>query len=188
MQNSEERDFREPLLYDVAVKGNDANFWDVDTGSLSVASNKLRVSNASTSSYAQFKFGDFEFAVNVPTTPAAGIGPNIWGIRNIGDSDNRGAAFFMIDTEFWTVSYNDFGTRQRTAVTFDSDNWDGAQRRYRIVHEPGDVTFLVNDTVVARHFTSAGVSGIPQALRIDNDSASNLDVGFVAVRGSRNVV
>lgn len=188
MQRSEERDLRERLLYDVAVKGLDANFWDQDTGTSTISSNKLRNSSASLSSYAQFAFGDFEFAVNVPTSPAAGIGPNIWGLRNIGDTDNRSGAFFMIDTEFWAVSYNDAGTRQRTAITFDSDAWDGAEERYRIVWEAGDVTYLVNDTVVARHFTSVGTSGIPQALRIDNDSASNLDVGFVTVRNARIVV
>jgi len=186
MIRSEEKDLRDALVYDVAVKGNDANFWDVDTGTLSVASNKLRVSNASTSSYSQYVFGDFEFAVNFPDSDAAGIGPQIVGLRNIGDSDNRGAAFFQMDTEFYAVSYDDFGTRQRTQITF--NDWDDAQHRFRIMWEPDGIKFLVNDSVVATHTTSYGVSGIPQALRLDNDSATNLDVGFVAVRNSRKVI
>ncbi len=188
MIRSEERDLREPMLYDVSIKGLDANFWKQDTGTTTVASNKLRNSAASLSSYAQFVFGDFEFAVNVPTTPAAGIGPNIWGLKNIGDTNSRGAAYFTIDTEFYAVSFDDFGNRQRTAITFDSTNWDGADVRYRIISEAERVDFLVNDTIVAQHSTRVGRSGIPQALRIDNDSASNLDVAFVAVRGSRIVV
>ncbi len=195
MIRSEEIDLREGLVYDVAIKGNDANFWKTDTGALSISSLKLRFNASTASSYAQFLYGDFDFFLAVPT-PGAGSSRK-WGLVNAGDSDERGSVYFQMDTEFYAVIKSETGVKQRTAITFDSDNWDSALTHYRIRWEDDGVQFLVNDTVYVTMpivknsvTTSTGQinTSIPQALRIVNNDANNVDLAHLLVRHSRKVI
>ncbi len=194
MQNSEERDLREGVFYDAYVKGLDANFWDPDTGTVTATGGKLRYTSAGNVSYAQFLYGDFEFALNVPTSPSAAEAKE-WGLINPGDSDQRGSIYFQIDTEFYTVTEDETGAQRRTLITWDT-NWDGVQTRYRFVWEEDGVRFLINDTVIATHGGpyQGGTSSIqintsiPLSLRIRNGDADNTDLGFVNIRNARKVI
>ena len=103
MLNSEERDLREGLVYDPGVKAYDSNFWKGDTANLLFDSvkNAIKIGDTglvgSASSYSQYLFGDFEFTVRTDClSPDSNDSEKYWGLRNLGDTLNRGAAFFSL--------------------------------------------------------------------------------------------
>lgn len=221
MNNSEELDFREGLVYDPAVKGYDSNFWKGDTANLTFDTVKsaIRVGDTglvgSASSYSQYLFGDFEFSVCVDSlSPDSNDSEKYFGLRNLGDTLKRGAAYFDFSYDtlagdsspstrpFSAVVYDEAGNRQRKYISWDT-NWSGGGRitRLRIIWESDRYTFLVNDTVVATlGDRPAGDSRtyqinttIPQALRISNRSLDTTDTNptalkLLAIRNARKVI
>ena len=185
-ERSEHFDLREGYVYDPITKGADTTYWAAITGTLTVASNKLRFNNDRHASFIQHIFGKFTFAVNVATRPATNDN-KIWGLRNPGAA-TRGAMFFEIaDTTFRVVSFDDFGdTSQTTNLTWDSDVYDAAEINYGIRWEEDGVDFLIRDTVVATHRTSFGK--IPLSIEIRNEDADNMDVGFIEIKNSKNII
>src|SRR3972149_5269962 len=108
-----DRDKRDGYTYDVVIKQYDTTFWKPTTGTPTVASNKLRLTSAAVASYLQHAYGDYEFALNVPTTPSSGEGKH-WGLRSPA-TDSLGAAYFEIaGAVFTAVSVDDGGTAQTT--------------------------------------------------------------------------
>lgn len=216
-----EMDFRDGLMYDAAVKGYDSNFWAGDTANLleDTVRHAIKIGDTAlvghASSYSQYLFGDFEFALFLDSTvPDSSDSVRHVGLRNIGDTLNRGAAFFdfAYDTTagdssisaapFAAVVYDEAGNRQRKFITWDTD-WSGGGRltRFRIRWEADGYTFLVNDTVVAtlgdRDSTQQATyqinTTIPQALRLSNGSTDTTDTAsmamkYVCVRNSRKVI
>src|SRR3990167_9172351 len=170
MQNSEEQDFREGLVYDPAVKGFDSSFWKGDTANLTVdtVKNSIKVGDTglvgSMSSYSQYLMGDFEFTVSVDSLSpdsndgAAATAGKQFGLLNLGDTLERGAAYFEMrydtvaggDTAttrpFRAVIRDEAGNVQRKNIAWDT-NWGGGGRltRFRISWEADGYTFLVND-------------------------------------------
>lgn len=214
-------DFRDGLFYDAAVKGYDSNFWKSDTANLlyDTVRNAIKIGDTAlvghASSYSQFLFGDFEFGLLLDSTvPDSNDSGRYVGLRNIGDTLNRGAVYFdfAYDTTagdsspstrpFAVVAYDEAGNRQRKFVTWDTQ-WSGGGRlaRFRITWEADGYNFLVNDTVVAnlsdRDSSQSGTyqinTSIPQALRIsklgaDTTDTSSMALKYVNVRTSRKVI
>ena len=221
MIRSEEIDLREGLFYDAAVKGYDSNFWKGDTANLLTDTVRAAIKVGDTglvghaSSYSQYLYGDFEFGLFLDSTvPDSNDSGRSVGLRNIGDTLNRGAAFFdfAYDTTagdssdttrpFAAVVYDEAGNRQRKFIQWDTA-WSGGARlgRFRIKWEMDGYTFLVNDAVVAtlgdrdssQQATYQINTSIPQALRIskagsDTTDTSAMALKFVNIRHARKVI
>ena len=207
---SEEKDMREGLVYDPAVKGFDSNFWKGDTANLlnDTVRGALKLGDTglvgSASSYSQYLYGDFEFTMAVDSlSPDSNDSEKYWGLRNIGDTLQRGAAYFSLSYDttatdssdttrpFSVVQYDEAGNRQRKFVDWDTD-WGGGGRlaRFRISWEADGYTFLVNDTVVAtlgdrdssQQATYQINTSIRQALRMSNRSLDTTDTAVTAIK------
>ena len=221
MRRSEEIDLREGLLYDAAVKGFDSNFWKGDTANLLTDTVRAAVKIGDTalvghaSSFSQYLYGDFEFGLYLDSTvtDSNDSGRHV-GLRNLGDTLNRGAAFFdfAYDTTagdssdavrpFAAVVYDEAGARQRKFITWDTA-WSGGGRlgRFRIKWEADGYTFLVNDVVVAtmgdrdssQQATYQINTSIPQALRIsksgtDTTDTASMGLKYLNVRNTRKLI
>ena len=221
MQWSEEIDRRDGLVYDPYVKGFDSNFWKGDTANLLFDSVKNRIKIGDTglvgsaSSYSQYLFGDFEFTMAVDSlSPDSNDSEKYWGLRNPGDTLQRGAAYFNLSYDttagdsspnarsFSAVIFSEAGTRQRKFITWDT-TWGGGGllARFRISWEADGYTFLVNDSVVATlGDRPVGVTNtfqintqIPQGLRMSNRSLDTTDTAVTSligltIRNSRKVI
>lgn len=225
MRNSEEYNLRRGLIQDPVVSGFDSSFWHGDTANLvnDTVRGALRLGDtglpASASSYSQYLFGDFEFTVAIDSlSPDSNDGASasegkLFGLKNIGDTLQRGAAYFEMrfdsvtggDTlttrPFRAVMYDEAGNKQAKNITWDT-NWGGGGRlaRLRISWEEDGYTFLINDTVYATLGDRPAGSAtryqinttIPQAIRISNRSVDTTDTNstalkFLAVRNSRMI-
>ena len=223
MRESEEQDFREGLIYDAAVKGFDSNFWKGDTANLlpDTARSAVRLGDTAlpgrVSSYSQYLYGDFEFGMLIDSTypDTTNDSELFFGLRNLGDTLNRGAAYFDLSYDttagdsspdtasFAAVIWDEEGNRQRKFLTWDSNTMGGQGRlaRFRIKWEPTGYTFLVNDSVIATLGDRTGVGGtvnqintsIPQALRISKRSTDTTDTNstafkYVNIRNARKII
>ena len=195
-----EKDERDGYVYDAAVKGGDTTFWSEVLGSIATdttgVNKTIRVSSARLHSFLQHKFGEYEFMLEVPASPGAATNQS-WGLRtpkndtsdSLADTGIKGGGiYFQIDTNatFQAISYDDFGNRESTTLTFDSDAYDGVQNRYQIRWEADQVKFLINDTVVATHTTRVPQS--PQPLELKNYTASNLDIAYIRVASAGAII
>lgn len=223
MIRSEELDLREGLFYDAKVKGVDTGFWAMDTAAGLTADtvrDAIKVGDtgaapASASSYSQYLFGDFEWAWLLDSTvPDSTDSERYFGLRNIGDTLQRGAIYFDLSYDttagdsspnarpFEVVAYDEFGNKRSRVLTWDT-NWSGGGRlaRFRIKWEEAEVGFYINDTVVARlggvdsesTSTFTPNAQIPQALRLSRRSTDTTDTNptafkYVNIRHARKVI
>ena len=221
MRRSEEIDLREGLIYDAHVKRYDSSFWQGDTANLVFDSVKNRIKVGDTglvgaaTSFSQYLYGDFEFGMFFDSlSPDSNDSVKHFGLRNPGDSDNRGAAYFDLgyDTtagdsspdarSLFAVVYSEYGTRFRYPITWDTD-WAGSGRlgKFRINWEPNGYKFLINDTLevsISEGWDSNGAevlinTSIRQALRLSNRSLDSTDTSpmsfaYINIRHSRNIV
>ncbi len=210
MLRSEEIDLREGLVYDPAVKGFDSSFWHGDTANLlaDTVRNALKIGDTalvgSASSFSEYLYGDFEFSMCIDSlSPDSNDSEKYFGLRNLGDTLNRGAAFFSLSYDttagdsspnarsFSAVIYDEVGNRQRKFITWDT-GWGGGGRiaRFRIRWEADGYTFLVNDTVVATlgdkpdgKIANYQINtSIPQSLRLSNRSLDTTDTASTALK------
>lgn len=220
MQRSEEIDFRDALAYDPAVKLFDSSFWKGDTANLLFDSVKgaIKIGDTglagSASSYSQYLYGDFEFTIRTDClSPDSNDSEKRWGLGNLGDTLERGAAYFEMrydtvtggdtanTTPLRAVIRSEAGTVQRKVITWDSNLGNGANTRYRISWEADGYTFLINDTVVATlgdnpdssNTTFQINTSIPQAVRLSNRSLDTTDTSvtslkFLNIRHARKVI
>ena len=216
-------DFREGLVYDPAVKSFDSNFWKGDTANLLFDSvkNDIKIGDTglvgSASSYSQYLYGDFEFTVSVDSlSPDSNDGAGltrgkVFGLENIGDTLERGAAYF--EMRFDSVAGGDTGTTRPLRAVIRSEagtvqrkniTWDtlwGVNTRYRISWEADGYTFLINDTVYATlgdnpdssNTTFQINTSIPQALRLSNRvldaiDTSAMSLGLLNIRNARKII
>jgi len=222
MERSEEYDRREGLVYDPAVKGYDSSFFKGDTANLTfdTVKNRLRIGDTglvgSASTYSQYLFGDFEFAMNLDsTTTDCSDSERYFGLRNRGDTLNRGAAYFDLsydttaadsspDTSpFAIVAYDEWGNRRRQHLTWDT-LWVGTGKttRFRIKWEPTGIDYLINDSVIGTISSGSDTDdgsfitvnqNIPQAIRFHNRSLDTTDtsptsLALLTIRNSRKVI
>lgn len=210
MLRGEELDFREGLVYDPYVKGYDSNFWQGDTANLlnDTVRHALKIGDTalvgSASTFSQYLYGDFEFSMLIDSlSPDSNDSEKYFGLRNVGDSDKRGAIYFDLSYDtlagdsspnarsFSCVAYDEAGNRQRKFVTWDTD-WGGGGRmaRFRISWEADGITYLVNDTVVAtlgdrpdgKTANYQINTSIPQSIRISNRSLDTTDTSVTALK------
>lgn len=215
MRRSEELDLREGHFYDPSVRGFDSYFLLGDTADLlaDTVRGALKIGDTalvgSASSIPQFLYGDFEFALLTdcltPDSNDKGNFPNeakLWGLKNVGDTALRGAAYFEMRYDTQTaadttmtkplraVIHDEQGNVQRKRITWDT-NWEnGRLTRYRIVWEANAVNFLINDTLYASLGDKPDSSNsyfqinnsIPQALRISNRIADTTDTSSMAMK------
>ena len=197
---NKERDERDGYVYDASIKGGDTTFWAEVIGAIATdttgMNRTVRVSSARLHSFLQHLYGEYEFGVRIPAVPGATT-RQTWGLRNpkndTGDSGVTdtgaigGGIFFSIDTNsvFSVISHDDFGNRQTTVVTWDTD-WDGQVAAYQIRWEEDHIKFLVNDSVIATHTTRVPKNSQPLELR--NGTASNMDVAHVRVARAGAIV
>lgn len=221
MQFSEEQNLRRGLIQDPYVKGFDSSFWKGDTANLlaDTVRNAVKIGDTalvgSASSYSTYLFGDFEFTMLLDSTvpDSNERTQRIIGLRNAGDTLNRGAAFFdfTYDTtagdsspnarNLACVAYDEAGNRRRKHVVWDTD-WSGGGRtaRFRISWEEDGYTFLVNDSVIAtlgdrpdgQNTIGQINTTIPQSLRISNRELDTSDTSstalkFMAIRNARMI-
>ena len=225
MIRSEELDLREGLVYDPAIKGYDSNFWKGDTVNLTfdTVKNAIKIGDTglvgSASSYSQYLYGDFEFTIRTDSlSPDSNDGASaaqgkVWGLKNLGDTLERGAAYFEMrydtvaggdtgnTTPLRAVIRSEAGTVQRKVIPWDTLWGSGANTRYRISWEADGYTFLINDSVVATlgdnpdstNATFQINTSIPQALRLQNSSLDSTDsaatsLKLLAIRHARKVI
>jgi len=209
MRYSEEQNLRQGLVQDPYVRGFDSSFWKGDTANLTfdTVRNAIRIGDTglvgSVSSYSQYLFGDFEFTMLLDSTvpDSDETAERIIGLRNLGDTLNRGAAYFDLtyDTtagdsspnvrNLALVIFSEAGTRQRKHIAWDT-GWSGGARltRFRISWEADGYTFLVNDSVVATlgdrpaNTTFQINTSIPQAIRISNRTLDTTDTSSTALK------
>ena len=225
MQNSEEMEFRQGHFYDPLVRGWDSYFLLGDTADLTLDTlrgSAVEVGDTglvgSASSIPQFKFGDLEFALltdcNSPDSNDKGsdsVEAKLWGFKNIGDTLNRGAAYFemrydtlagadtTVTKPLRAVIHSETGAVQRKNISWDT-NWENQRlTRYRIRWESDAVRFLINDTVYATlgdrpdstNATFQINTTIPQAVRISNriadttDTTASLAFKYINIRNAR---
>jgi len=179
-----DKDKRDGYIYDVVIKQYDTQFWKTTTGTPAVASNKLRFTSAAAASYILHRYGDFEFAVNVPTTPSAGEAKH-WGLRAPA-TDSIGAIYFeIVGAVFQAVTIDDGGTSETTTLTW-AAGYTAVETKFRIIWEPDIVRFMINGVIVATHVTRVPSNSLP--LRIVNSDADNVDVGYVQIRQAAAIV
>lgn len=217
-----ELDFRDGFFYDADVKGFDSGFWKGDTADLlaDTVRGALKLGDtalpASVSSFTQLLYGDIEFGMLLDSiiNDTTNDSELHFGLRNVGDTLNRGAVFFDLaydttagdsspDTApFAIVAFDEFGNRQRKHLTWDTD-WGGGGRlaRFRIKWEQDGYDFYVNDTRVGTlgDRDSNGVATnqvntqIPQSIRLSKRSTDTTDTNptafkYVAVRHARKII
>lgn len=223
MIRGEELDLRESLVYDAYVKEADSDFWKGDTANVTYDTARFAVSIGDTgaagsmTSFSQYQYGDFEFSMLIDSlSPDSNDSEKYFGLRNPGDTLNRGAAYFDLSYDtvagdssanarsFRAVVYDDFGNRQEKDIVWDTD-WGGGARlgRFRIKWEVDGYNFYVNDTIVANmgdrdsndggNATAQIGSQIPQALRVSNrslDTTAGAETALkaVTIRNARKII
>lgn len=225
MTESEEYNLRGGHFYDPVVRGFDSYFLLGDTADLlqDTVRGGIKLGDTalvgSASSIPQFLFGDVEFSLITdclsPDSNDKGNYPaeaKLWGFRNIGDTQVRGAAYFEMRYDTQTgadttitkplraVIHDEQGTLQRKNITWDT-NWENFRTtRYRIRWESDRVQFLINDTVYATlgdkpdssNVTFQVNTTIPQAVRVSNRIADTTDTNpqalkYINIRNARVV-
>lgn len=168
---------RSGFAYDCLVRGLDASFWKTIAATVSAASNKIRLaSGGNICSYTQFKYGIFQFAVNVPTTPSAGEAKKI-GLL-LPSAPTVGAMYFEITgATFRAVSFDENANAQSTTLS-----WAGeaTEQVFEIEWEPDYIIFKRAGTAVATHQTRIG--NIPLPFYLINSDADNVDLGYAMAK------
>ena len=175
---------RDGVMYDPNVRGFDTSFWNKLAGTVaangSVPNKVVRLTNGDIISFSQYKYGTFDFALNIPNTPS-GAEARKWGL--LWPSTTRGGIYFEISgSDFQVVSTNDAGTTTTTTITF-AGAWAGSEIIYRIIWTPLTVSFIVNDIHQKTHTISEkqNIPTIPMPLRIDTNEADNVDLVYLLV-------
>ena len=184
------QDPKQAVYYSPNIRGFDTSFWNKLAGTVaasgSVPNKVIRLTNGDITSFSQYRYGRFDFALNIPNTPS-GAESRVWGLR--WSETDRGAMYFEISgSTFQVVSRNDAGTATTTAITFTSA-WAGSEIVYSILWTPTSVSFIVNDIHQKTHSASENhnIPTMPVPLRVDTNEADNVDVGYISVNDAGRI-
>lgn len=191
-----DRDKRDGYIYDVAIKGLDANFWANVTGTPTVATGKIRLNAATMASYILHEFPDIEFLLTIPAAPTSG------DVRQFGllisSSQAVGAAYFDITgTTFSAKVFDNAGNVTSKVITWDAGNWSNKAVLYRITQEADIIRFwtgVITAGVAAytlQATIAAPVSGLPSnalPILIKNGNSDNMDLTYVNVKRAAGIV
>jgi hypothetical protein len=174
---------RDGFIYDAIMRGYDTSFFKTIDGTPSVSSNKVRLNAAEIGSYPQIKRGTVEFAVNIPAAPTAGDARKIALLNP--SAPTRGSIYFeVVGAVFQVVSYDDDGTTETTAIT--GSTIHGAEKLFKIEWGPDYIIFFLDGVAIATHKTRVG--SIAQGLYIINGNSDNMDVGYILVKETANLI
>lgn len=173
---------RDSFIYDFIIKGYSTVDFKATTGTPAASGNYLRLNAAAVASYILYQYGQFEFSINVPTTPSAGEAKH-WGLRAPA-TDNVGAAYFEISGAVFTaVTKDSFGNTQTTTLTWSA--YENKQTLFKIVWENGLVHFFIDGVRVATH-TKAPSFALP--VRMVNVDADNTDVAYISFKEVGSII
>lgn len=173
---------RDSLIYDFIIKGYSTTDFKATTGTPAASGNNLRLTSAAVASYILYQYGQFEFSINVPTTPSAGEAKH-WGLRAPA-TDNVGAIYFEIaGAVFRVVTKDSLGNTETTTVTWTS--YENKQTLFKIFWENGLVHFSIDGTRVATHKT---VPTFALPIRMVNGDADNTDVAYISFKEVGSIV
>lgn len=176
---------RDSFIYDFIVKQYSTADWKATAGTPAMDGNNFQLNAAAVASYILYQFGEYEFSINVPTTPSTGEAKH-WGLRAPA-TDNLGAIYFEIaGAVFRAVSRDEFGNTETTNITWSTDPaWANNQVRYGIVWENGHANFLVNGV---RYATHSKVPSLALPLRIVNADSDDTDVAYIGFKEVATIV
>ena len=182
---------RDGVMYDPNVRDFDTSFWKKLAGTVavtgSVPNKAVRFTNGDAISFSQYKYGVFDYALNIPNTPS-GSEARKWGL--LWPSTVNGGIYFEISgSVFQVVTTDDLGNTTTSAVTFVSA-WAGSEIIYRIIWTPNTITFTINDIFQKTHTITNGdkIPTIPMPLRIDTNEADNVDLGYLLVKNAGTII
>lgn len=192
------RDKRDGYVYDVAIKGLDANFWANVTGTPTVSSGKIRLNAAKMASYMLHEFADVEFLLTIPAAPTAG------DVRQFGlkasSATTMGACYFDIaGTVFTAKVFDNQGNSKSVTITWNAA-WTNAATLFRIVWEAdriqfwtgivtaGIAAYTLNATIASPQDLGSVPYDIALPVLINNANADNMDLTYLAVRNAAGIV
>lgn len=174
------------LFYDPYVYGFDTDFFTVLSGTVSGASDKIRVNTGEANSTMMFMYGDLTYSIAVPTAPTTGD-DRTWGIYSKSMPD-RNAAFFVIDGENFSAktSGDNSANTESTDIEWDSD-WTDASTEFKIHWRIDRVQFSINGRVVATHFQVNIPKGKMTPMYFENANADDMDIDYIEINDAKNM-
>ena len=189
------KDKQDGYVYDVKIKGLDANFWANVIGTPTVSNGTIVFNVAEASSYILHEFSDIEFFVTVPAAPTSG------DVRQIGlfapTAKTFGAVWFDITGAVFSAKVAD-NSGNITSVTIPwVAGWTNTAVAYRIKWLPDGIQFLIGKvsggviTYTLLATIASPVSGLPYTalpITINNGNADNMSLAFIECRKSAGIV
>jgi len=178
--------------YDSYRDQHDTNLINDLSGSSSISSNKLLISNADVVTFAAVNNSQVELLLQIPVAPVAAQS-KVFGLKSPAGGD-RGAIVFDITGAVFTAKvYNAAGTTTLFSqeITW-SSAWTDTLTRFRISATERNVLFIIEDTIVAhfeRKFGTDAQAGVlvntftrnALPVRITNGNADNLFLSTINI-------
>lgn len=171
-----------------ATHGLDASMLSQVSGAVTIVGGKYRLNVAELISTQQFRFGELEFSMNIPTVPTVGDSRKFgfYG-KSIG---NRGAVVFGITGAVFAAQvYDKDGNLVFNEAIKWITGWEGAQTRFRIAWKQNSVTFAIISSA-GNYSTTYNANNIQVSLPVFfgvlNTNADNLDLQSISIIGSES--
>ena len=189
------------LLYDPYILGYDSSLLKVINGlEPTVVSGKIRISAESgllptqVASLFTVMGGNLRMSVTIPVAPINGTASEM-GYRSFANNIKDSAYFNIQDDAFSAITTDKDGHVQSTAIPWVA-YWTARDLIYEIRMDKNRVVFLINNVVVADHYSGADVGGtltdVPRKamlhLYLSNEAVSNLDISSIEIREARDIV
>lgn len=133
------------FYYDPQRQGYDTTLWKTVTGTPTVSSNKLRLTQAAIAHYGDCLRGETMMRLNIPEVPTAD------DVRTFGFASlngNSGVTFDIIDTYFVATAYKN-GAQMRSLPLVFAAGWEDTDTDFKIMWEAGLARFFVNGVEMA---------------------------------------
>ena len=177
------------LNYDPVRQGFDTNTWSTLLGDPEVlTSGRLRINTipatgGSIIHYTDFKKGDINLNVNVPSTPSIG------DIRDFGlsSSDSKNYIKFTIRSNTFKCATSNGGTIVLSdELEWNSTDWNGENINFQIIWEAGTAKFLIEGSNVYT-VTGKSIPTGPLSLFLYDNSPDDITVGEMSIRGAQSM-
>jgi hypothetical protein len=190
------KDKRDGYVYDVKIKGIDANFWANVTGTPTLSSGTIVLNATTISSFILHEFADVEFLLKVPVKPTSGD-VRQWGLFGP-TATTYGAIYFKVAGTVFTANVvDDQGNLTSKTLTWDDTDWTNVSTLFRIVCLPDRIQFwtgIVTAGVAAytlQATIASPISGLPITalpITIQNGNADNMVLSYLVVRNAAGIV
>lgn len=169
------------FYYDPARQGYDTTQWHTIFGTPVIAGTSIQLQNAGMVHYGDIVRGQFQFNINVPSSPTQGNSRN-WGLMRI--NTNAYIYFAINDTNFTANAADGNGNVSTTPITWNTA-WAGTYQQYVIRWEGGTAKFFINGTQVAV-ITNIAVSGDPLSLYAANATTDGMLISTFVAKGMQS--